>query len=84
MLLNYLLPEAKVIDAVYDESPERIGREMALSEIPVRGLSEASGLAPANVLVLAWNYSEVLINKWPNQKSNFVIPLPEFTIVKNG
>jgi len=84
MLLNYLLPEAKVIEAVYDESPERIRREMALSEIPVKELAEASELAPANVLVLAWNYSEVLINKWPNQKSTFVVPLPEFTVVKNG
>jgi SAM-dependent methyltransferase len=84
MLLNYLLPEAKVIDAVYDESPERIGREMALSEIPVKGLAEASELTPANVLVLAWNYSEVLIDKWPNQKSTFVVPLPEFTVVKKG
>lgn len=84
MLLNYLLPEAKVIEAVYDESPERIRREMALSGIPVKELAEANELAPANVLVLAWNYSEVLINKWPNQKSTFVVPLPEFTVVKNG
>ena len=84
MLLNYLLPEAKVIDAVYDESPERIGREMALSEIPVKGLAEASELGPANVLVLAWNYSEVLISKWSNQNSTFVIPLPEFTVLRNG
>jgi SAM-dependent methyltransferase len=84
MLLNYLLPEARVINAVYDESPERIGREMALSEIPVERLAEANKLAPGTVVVLAWNYSEVLINKWPNQQSTFVIPLPEFTVVRNG
>ncbi len=82
MLLNYLLPEAKGITAVYDESPERIGREMALSEIPVKQLDSKSEMAPVNVLVLAWNFSEVLISKWPNASSTFVRPLPEFSVIK--
>jgi hypothetical protein len=82
MLLNYLLPEAKGITAVYDESPERIGREMALSGIPVKQLDPKSEIAPANVLVLAWNFSEVLMSKWPNASSTFVLPLPEFSVIK--
>lgn len=81
MLLNYLLPEAKGITAVYDESPERIGREMALSGIPVKQLDPKSEMSPANVLVLAWNFSEVLMNKWPNVNSTFVLPLPEFSVI---
>lgn len=82
MLLNYLMPEAKGIAAVYDESPERIGREMALSGIPVKRLDARTEMNSPNVLVLAWNFSEVLMSKWPIVNSTFVLPLPEFSVRK--
>lgn len=84
MLLHYMLPEAKRIEAVYDESPERIGREMALSQIPVRKLADVQIGVAQLVIVLAWNYSEILIKKWPNKNSTFIIPLPNFRIIKNS
>ena len=83
MLLNYILPEAKVITAVYDESPERIGREMALSGVPVKRLESSTDNFPAIVLVLAWNFSDVLIKKWNNPNSIFVLPLPQFSVIEN-
>jgi hypothetical protein len=83
MLLNYILPEAKVITAVYDESPERIGREMALSGVPVKRLEPSPDKFPAIALVLAWNFSDVLIKKWNNPNSIFVLPLPEFSVIEN-
>ena len=82
MLLNYLMPEARGIAAVYDESPERIGREMALSGIPVKRLDARTEMNSPNVLVLAWNFSEVLMSKWPIVNSTFVLPLPEFSVRK--
>jgi hypothetical protein len=84
MLLNYLQPEAKAIMAVYDQSPERIGREMALSGIPVMPLDSSSESSAENVLILAWNFSEVLMKKWPNKQTTFVLPLPKFEILKKS
>jgi SAM-dependent methyltransferase len=84
MLLNYLQPEAKAIMAVYDQSPERIGREMALSGIPVMPLESSAESSAENVLILAWNFSEVLMKKWPNKQTTFVLPLPKFEILKKS
>ncbi len=83
MLLNYLMPEAKGIVTVYDESPERIGREMALSGIPVKRLDSRVEIHSPTVLILAWNFSEVLMRKWPIANSTFVLPLPEFSLRKS-
>lgn len=80
MLINYLLPEALAIDEIYDESKERIGREMALSGIPIRQLDSESDLASPYVIVFAWNFAEILIKKWKNKKSIFILPLPKFSV----
>ncbi len=81
MLLNYLGLESKTIREVYDESPERIDREMALTGIPVLPLYSARTDQVDYVVVLAWNMSEVLIEKWPTKTNRFIIPLPKLVIL---
>lgn len=76
MLLHYL-GISHLIEFVYDESEERIGRQMALSNINVSRFSELLPESYEACLVLAWNYSEVIITKWPHRGKKLIIPFPE-------
>jgi len=76
MLLHYL-GISHLIEFVYDESEERIGRQMALSNINVSRFSELLPESYEVCLVLAWNYSEVIIAKWPHRGKKLIIPFPE-------
>jgi len=81
MILNYLQLGPEILSEVFDESSERINREMALSGIPISPFSTAPASLADNVVVLAWNFSDILIEKWPIKNSKFILPLPIFTII---
>lgn len=78
MLLHYL-GISHLIEFVYDESEERIGRQMALSNVNVSRFSELLPESYKVCLVLAWNYSEVIIAKWPHRGKKLIIPFPEIS-----
>ena len=62
---------------VFDESPERIGREMAFTGIPVRDFRELNEFEYDACLILAWNHAEEIIKKWPHQGKLLIVPFPE-------
>jgi len=78
MLLQYLGEDAKIIDMVLDESPERIGRRMGFTGIPIRALSEISSTQYDVVLILAWNYASEISLKIPKTNRPTIVPLPTF------
>lgn len=65
------------IEAVFDESPERIGREMALTGIPIKDFRELDELEYDVCLILAWNYAEEIVKKWPHRGKLLLVPLPQ-------
>lgn len=81
MLLSALGHYRDYIDFVLDESPERIGREMAHFNICIKSFSEFNPDSTEYLLVLAWNHSNTIIKKWKNLNTKFVIPLPKFELV---
>jgi methylation protein EvaC len=62
---------------VFDESPERIGREMAFTGIPVRDFRELNEFEYDVCLILAWNHAEEIIKKWPQQGKLLIVPFPQ-------
>jgi len=70
-------PRAEDINAVFDESPERIGREMALTGIPIRDFRQLDETEYDACLILAWNHAEEIIRKWPHRGKLLLVPLPE-------
>lgn len=84
MLLSYLRLPQNTLREVFDESLERVDREMALTGIPISPLSTASASLADYVLILAWNYSDTLIEKWPKKDSKFILPFPRFRVVQNS
>ena len=80
MLLHHLKIE-DLIDVVYDESELRIGQQMAFSNIKVARFSELLAESYSSCLVLAWNYSDSIIAKWPHKEKKLIIPFPKINSV---
>lgn len=75
LLLSYMGVNS-CIRYVYDESPERIGRLMALSGIEVKNFKEINEFEYDECVVLAWNFFDSIIAKWPHKKKTLIKPLP--------
>ena len=80
MLLHHLKIDG-LVDFVYDESELRIGRQMAFSKINVARFSELAAESYNSCLVLAWNYSDSIVAKWPHKDKNLIIPFPKINVV---
>lgn len=76
MLLAYMNTKG-LLDAVYDESPERIGRSMGFTGIKVKDFTELRPENYTHCLVLAWNFYDSIIQKWPHAGKVLLRPLPE-------
>ena len=82
MILGELKVGIETVEYVIDESPERIGRAMAQSGIPIKALSSLNEVPNTEVLILAWNYKTQILDKWPSRKYKFIVPLPEFELIE--
>jgi len=78
MLLRYLGEEAGIIEIIFDESVERIGRNMGFTNIPIISFSKMASEQYDAVVVLAWNYATVVLSKLPHHMASVVIPLPRY------
>ena len=79
MLLHYLGLPRETISVVFDESEERIDREMANSQILVKKFVEGMQLNFDYCLILAWNY-EFEIRSKINGSMEIIVPLPIFKV----
>jgi methylation protein EvaC len=79
MLLGRLRRSRGLIEKVIDESPERFGRLMAQNKIPIEPLLGFDFTEYTTIVVLAWNYSDIIIQKLENTYLDFLIPLPTLT-----
>lgn len=73
-----------MIDYVVDESPERIGRYISGSEIPIVSRKVFHKDNPDYVVLFAWNYEKEILRKEENYRKKggkFVIPLPKIKII---
>jgi SAM-dependent methyltransferase len=81
MLCNLagLTPES--IMYIVDESPERSGRFISGTHIPILG-PEALENKPDYILIFAWNYAKMIMNKLENKGFQFIILFPEPQIIE--
>ena len=75
MLLGYMNVQG-LLDAVYDESPERIGRNMGFTKIRVEPFSSLKSDDYSHCVVLAWNFFDSIFEKWPHSGKILLRPLP--------
>lgn len=84
MLCNLLKLTSDDIEFILDESPERYGRYIPCGEIPILSAADnLDGIVEKNVIVVifAWNYVNMIIQKLQNRGLKFLLPFPEVLVV---
>ena len=81
-LLNACNLSTDIIDYIVDQTPEKIGKYSPGTGIPIVNITELSKTPPDYVIILSWNFSEVIIPKIKKEcNAKIIIPIPEFTIL---
>lgn len=72
--------DARVIDFVIDDAPLKQGTYMPGTSIPVIASSAIRERKPDVLLLLAWNFADSIMAKYPEFTGIWIVPLPELTI----
>ncbi len=84
-LLQYCGVGSSILDYITDEAPSKIGKFTPGTHIPVVSPKKLKEETPDYILILAWNYSDDIINKregwFTKHGGKFIIPVPEPYIV---
>jgi methylation protein EvaC len=80
MLMAYLDIGEK-ISWIVDESSERVGRNMGFTGIEIRAFGDLRAEEYSHCLVLAWNFFDLIREKWPHKNKVLLRPLPTFEMI---
>jgi len=74
-----------IVEYIVDESPERFGRYLSRTHIPIydKNYLDNDPEKPDYILIFAWNFSKMIIKKLQDQNYNFIIPFPYPRIVNS-
>ena len=84
-LLNFCGLGSDIIPAIIDLNSLKQGLWTAGTRIPVVKPETALALKPDYILILAWNFSNEIIEMLKTKydfRGSFIVPLPEFKIIK--
>lgn len=83
-LLNYCGIGEEVLEYIVDESPERYGRYTPGTHIPIVKPEVFRKNYPDYALLIAWSYSDMIIEKeraFRSKGGKFLIPLPKLKVM---
>lgn len=81
-LLNAAGLNTDMIDYIVDSTPEKVGKYSPGTGIPIKHPSELKKHPPDYVIILSWNFAEVLIPKVKEMcDAKLIIPIPEFKVL---
>jgi SAM-dependent methyltransferase len=83
MFCNLTDLNEKQIQFVVDESPERCGRYIANTKIPIVDIDTLKESKVDLLIIFAWNYSKMIINKTQFRKFKYLVAFPNIQIVEN-
>lgn len=84
VLCNFCGMGTNLVDYIVDESPERYDRYIPIQNIPIKKkeyFDDDDGIT--YVLIFAWNYSKMIMDKLKDRKLKFIIPFPKPYIVES-
>ena len=72
------------IDAIYEDSPLKIGLFTPGMHLPVKSSKQMYIDKPDYIIIFAWNFADSIIKnhqEYLKQGGHFIVPLPELRIV---
>lgn len=79
ILCGLLGLDRSMVSCIIDESPERTGRY--INDIPIVRPEEADLSDNPAVLLFAWNYARMIMEKLKDKNVNFIIPFPRPRVI---
>ncbi len=85
MLCNILKLTNDDISVIFDESIERIDRYIPNSNIPITDANKLNDMYNDNIVmvIFAWNYTNMIIDKLKKYNFKFLIPFPSINLVNS-
>jgi hypothetical protein len=80
MFCNITQLDSDIIEFIVDESPERCGRYIANTRIPIVSIEKLKNSEVNLLIIFAWNYSKMIIEKTKFKNFNYLIAFPEIKI----
>ena len=81
MFCNLVQLNKDNIQFVVDESPERCGRHIANTEIPIVDINILKNSDVDLIIIFAWNYSKMIIDKTQFKKYKYLVAFPSIQVV---
>lgn len=84
-LLNYAGINTDIMDAILDDTEQKIGKFSPGTGIPIYARNYLKSHSVDYVVILAWNFAEEIINKLRDYgyEGKFIIPCPVFQVIDN-
>lgn len=83
MLCNLANLGPDLIDYIVDESPERCGRFIAGKHIPIVNKQHLLDDHPDYIMIFAWNFSKMIIEKLEGNNFKYIIGFPTLQVVEH-
>ena len=81
MFCNLTNLNSDIIKFIVDESPERCGRYIANTDIPIVDVETLKNSDVDLLIIFAWNYSKMIIEKTQFKKFKYLVAFPTIQIV---
>ena len=76
--------DSKLITAAIERNPEKVGKVMASTSIPIISEEQARKDKPDYILILPWFFINEFLERekdYLNNGGKFIVPLPEFRVI---
>ena len=81
MFCNLTELNQNIVKFIVDESPERCGRYIANTEIPIVDVETLKNSDIDLLIIFAWNYSRMIIEKTQFKKYKYLVAFPKVQLV---
>jgi len=81
MFCNITNIDDTIIDFIVDESPERCGRYIANKNIPIVDVETLKNSEVDLLIIFAWNYSKMIMEKTKYKKYNYMVAFPKIQYI---
>ena len=75
--------DESVVKFIVDESPERCGRYLSGTKIPIVEVDKLKNSDVDIIIIFAWNYSRMIIQKTQFKRYSYLVAFPKVQLVSS-